>query len=231
MKSIARSLVTCLPLFASALFSSAHAQEEQPVVHIPATAIFATENNGRFAVITDTGRFIIQGTIYDVWDQKEISTLEQARYAVNHIPLHKTNVGFEDLHPIVLGQGSKPIYMFSDMQCGYCKTIINEARRTLPEDYRLEIIMLPLLGPESARRSKEILCASTASEGWQAAISGDMTSDIPQKSDCDIETLQRRMITAQFIGARNVPFLIRDDGLIQHGAPADGFRAWLLTDR
>lgn len=205
----------------------------EKVVHLPATAIFATENKGKFAVVTDTGRFIIQGTVYDVWDQKEITSLEDARWAATHIPLHKANVGFADLEPLSIGTGSKVIHMFSDIQCGYCKGIIDEARAGLPEGYRLDVIMLPLMGPESTRRTTDIHCAVEPAAAWQAAVNGDMKTVLAQKQaeDCDLTTLQKRMVTAQFIGARNVPFLIRDDGLVQQGKPAQGLRAWIQANR
>lgn len=205
----------------------------EKVVHLPATAIFATENKGKFAVVTDTGRFIIQGTVYDVWDQKEITTLEEARWAATHIPLHKANVGFDDLQPLSIGTGEKVIYLFSDVQCGYCKGIIDEARAGLPEGYRLDVIMLPLMGPESARRTTEIHCADEPAAAWQVAVKGDMQTPLAQKptEDCDLTTLQKRMVTAQFIGARNVPFLIREDGLVQQGKPAQGLRAWIQANR
>lgn len=226
-----RAALTAFAFSFSAVATAAPAATDEVVVHLPATAIFATENKGRFAVITDTGRFIIQGTIYDVWDQKEITTLEQARYAATHIPLHKANVGFDDLEPLSVGSGDKVVYLFSDIQCGHCKTIIDEARKGLPENYRLDVIMLPLMGPDSVRRTTEIHCAATPAEGWQAAIRGDMTRPISQRENCDTEALQKRMITAQFLGARNVPFMIRDDGLVQQGAPAAGLRAWILANR
>lgn len=205
----------------------------EKVVHLPATAIFATENKGKFAVVTDTGRFIIQGTVYDVWDQKEITSLEEARWAATHIPLHKANVGFDDLEPLSIGTGDKVIYLFSDIQCGFCKGIIDEARSSLPEGYRLDVIMLPLLGPESARRTAEIQCASKPAEAWQAAVQGDMDTPLAQKpaDQCDQDILQKRMVTAQFIGARNVPFMIREDGLVQQGKPAQGLRAWIQANR
>lgn len=208
-------------------------QSNDRVVHLPATAIFATENNGKFAVITDTGRFIIQGTVYDVWDQKEINTLDDARWAATHIPLHKANVGFDDLMPLSIGQGKKVINMFTDIQCSFCKEIIDEARESLPDDYRLDVIMLPLLGPESTQRTTEIHCASDPAAAWQASMNGDMETHLDQKpdSECETDTLKKRMVTAQFIGARNVPFMIRDDGLIQQGKPAAGLRAWLQTNR
>ncbi|MFD1690539.1 hypothetical protein ACFSHR_01270 [Azotobacter chroococcum] len=37
----------------------------------------------------------------------------------------------------------------------------------------------------------------------------------------------KRRLTAQFLGARNVPYLIRDDGLTREGKPAEGLRAWI----
>ena len=102
------SAAIALAAFAS-LSTPVSADAEKPIVHLPATAIFATENNGRFAVITDTGRFIIQGTLYDVWNQREINTVEEARWAATHIPLDKANVGFQDLHPISVGQWEKGV--------------------------------------------------------------------------------------------------------------------------
>lgn len=219
------SAAIALAAFAS-LSTPVSADAEKPIVHLPATAIFATENNGRFAVITDTGRFIIQGTLYDVWNQREINTVEEARWAATHIPLDKANVGFQDLQPISVGQGEKVVYLFSDIQCGFCKELISEARRGLPEGYRLDVIMLPLLGADSARRTSDIHCATDKAQAWKVAVSGDMRTPL-DVTDCDLTVLDNRMATAQFIGARNVPFLVRDDGLIQQGTPSEGLRAWI----
>lgn len=209
-------------------------KENDNVVHLPATAIFATENkNGRFAVVTDTGRFIMQGTLYDVWDQKEITTIEDARWAATHIPLDKADVRFSDLKPFSIGTGDKVVHLFSDIRCGHCKTIIQEARKSLPADYRMDVIFLPLLGPESTARTAEILCAKNQAEAWKAAMSGDMKTHLEPvaANECDGDTLQKRLVTAQFLGARSVPFLIRDDGLIQEGPPAEGLRNWIQSNR
>ncbi len=232
LKRAISATIISLAGFASQQASASDLMNDQ-VVHLPATAIFATENNGKFAVITDTGRFIIQGTVYDVWDQKEVKTLEDARWASTHIPLHKAKVGFEDLEPFSVGQGDKVINLFVDIQCGFCKEIIAEARNGLPEGYRLDVIMLPLFGPDSTRRATEIHCASDKAAAWQVAVKGDMTTPLKQKpaEDCNNETLTKRMVTAQFIGARSVPFMIRDDGLVQQGKPEQGLRAWLQANR
>lgn len=222
-----------LSLAGMAGFAPAQQSQSDAIVHLPATAIFATEKDGKFAVITDTGRFIIQGAVYDVWDQKAITSIEEARWAATHIPLNKANVGFDDLAPLRVGSGEKPVYLFSDLQCGFCKQLIDEARKGLPDGYRLEVILLPLLSEQSAKRTAEINCAADKALAWQVAMAGDMTRPLTQKpdQDCDQDTPARRMVTAQFIGARNVPFLIRDDGLIQQGMPQGGLRDWIQSNR
>ncbi|WP_137887502.1 DsbC family protein [Pseudomonas sp. 2FE] len=203
------------------------------VVMLPAAGMLAIEKNGKFAIISDTGRFIIQGKVYDTWAQKELTTLEDARIAANYIPVDRANVGFKDLAPMTIGNGDKAVTMFSDPACGYCKEIIAEARSSLPDGYRLDVLMLPVLSKESAIRTKEMLCAEDKVAAWKAGVSGDMTTPLAQlpEGGCNIDIIMKRRTTAQFLGVRNVPFLIRNDGLTHMGKPAEGLRAWIETNR
>ena len=64
-------------------------------------------------------------------------------------------------------------------------------------------------------------------------MQGDLTTPLAQKPEgaCDVDVIGKRRITAQFLGARNVPFLIRDDGLTREGKPTEGLRAWIENNR
>lgn len=229
-----RTLITAAA-FALAGNAVAQPPENAPdnVVMLPASAMLAIEKNGKFAVISDTGRFIIQGTVYDVWAKKELKTLEDARIAANYIPVDKTDIGFRDLAPLTIGAGSKAITMFSDPACVFCKEIIEQARTSLPEGYRLDVLMLPLLSAESAARTKDLLCAKDKVAAWKAAVAGDLKTPLAQlpAEQCNLDVISKRRITAQFLGARNVPFLIRDDGLTRQGKPEEGLRAWIESNR
>lgn len=227
-------LAAALLALASQSFADAPTDKSSDkVVMLPAAAMFAIEKNGKFAIISDTGRFIIQGTVYDVWAKKELKTLDDARIAANYIPVDRTNLGFKDLAPLTVGNGEKAITMFSDPACGFCKEIIEQARTSLPEGYRLDVLMLPLLSPESAVRTKELLCAKDKVAAWKAGATGDMKSTLAQipPEQCDLDVISKRRMTAQFLGARNVPFLIRDDGLTREGKPEEGLRAWIESNR
>ncbi|MBA1306170.1 DsbC family protein [Pseudomonas stutzeri] len=203
------------------------------MVILPAAGMVAIEKDGKFAVISDNGRFLIQGMLYDTWTQKELKTLQEVKVAANYIPIDKAHVGFEDLAPMTVGTGDKAITMFSDPACGFCKEVIDEARSSLPEGYRLDVLMLPLLSDRSASRTKELHCAEDKAAAWKAGMQGDLTTPLAQKPEgaCEVDVIGKRRITAQFLGARNVPFLIRDDGLTREGKPTEGLRAWIENNR
>lgn len=231
-----RTVLTTAVALALGVTASANAsplQGKDNVVMLPVSGMLAVEKNGKFAVISDNGRFIIQGKVYDTWSQKELQTLEEARFAANYIPIDKAKMGFEDLSPMSIGSGTKAITMFSDPSCKYCKEIMDEARTSLPEGYRLDVLMLPLLSERSAERTRELHCAEDEAAAWKAAVRGDLDSPLAQKpaGACQIDVIAKRRLTAQFIGARNVPFLVRDDGLTKEGKPAEGLRAWIETNR
>lgn len=222
-----------LALTASAVASASPLQNQDNIVMLPVAGMLAIEKNGKFAVVSDNGRFIIQGSLYDTWSQKELKTLDEARVAANYIPIDKAKMGFEDLSPMSIGTGDKAITMFADPACKFCKDIMDEARQSLPEGYRLDVLMLPLLTERSATRTQELHCAEDKAAAWQAAVKGDMNSPLAQKPKgaCEIDVIGKRRLTAQFIGARNVPFLIRDDGLTRQGKPTEGLRAWIENNR
>lgn len=227
------STSAALAFAVTATVNASPLQGKDNVVMLPVSGMLAVEKNGKFAVISDNGRFIIQGKLYDTWSQKELETLDEARYAANYIPIDKAKMGFEDLAPMTIGTGSKAITMFADPACKFCKEIMEDARTSLPEGYRLDVLMLPLLTERSAARTQELHCAQDEVAAWKAAVKGDLNSPLAQKpaGACAIDVIAKRRLTAQFIGARNVPFLIRDDGLTREGKPVEGLRAWIETNR
>lgn len=228
--------VFTLPMAALAIAASVNAAPLEPkdnIVMLPVAGMLAVEKNGKFAIVSDNGRFIIQGKVYDTWSQKELHTLDEAREAANYIPIDKAKMGFEDLAPLSIGTGEKVITMFSDPVCKFCKDIMDEARTSLPEGYRLDVLMLPLLSERSVSRTTELHCAQDPAAAWKAAVKGDLNSPLAQKpaGACELDIIGKRRLTAQFIGARNVPFLVRDDGLVRQGKPAEGLRGWIEANR
>jgi len=232
MPRVLISSICALALATATTTAFAQSKKDNMVI-LPAAGMVAIEKDGKFAVISDNGRFLIQGMLYDTWTQKELKTLQEVKVAANYIPIDKANVGFEDLAPMTVGTGDKAITMFSDPACGFCKEVIDEARSSLPEGYRLDVLMLPLLSDRSASRTKELHCAEDKAAAWKAGMQGDLTTPLAQKPEgaCEVDVIGKRRITAQFLGARNVPFLIRDDGLTREGKPTEGLRAWIENNR
>ena len=51
---------------------------------------------------------------------------------------------------------------------------------------------------------------------------------IAQAPGCNIEAAQRRLITAQLLGVKAVPWIVRGDGTLRNGMPPD-LAAWLAA--
>ncbi|MEO1470654.1 MAG: DsbC family protein, partial [Pseudomonadota bacterium] len=56
----------------------------------------------------------------------------------------------------------------------------------------------------------------------EAVLGHREEATLAQKPDCALEPLHRRLVTAQLIGMRGVPFMIREsDGSFVEGVPRD----------
>ena len=64
------------------------------MVEVPDGPFHAVENQGGgILFISSSGRFVLGGVAFDIWNKKQLRTVNDMRYAFNHIdfkePLHK----------------------------------------------------------------------------------------------------------------------------------------------
>ena len=56
---------------------------------LPVTGIKAVESDGRLLFMSDNGRFVIDGTLYDVWAQQPLTSLASIRSAGDRLDLRR----------------------------------------------------------------------------------------------------------------------------------------------
>ncbi len=84
-----------LALALSPLVQAESVSEVSPVgkidgmVSLPVTGMKAVESNGRIVFMSDSGRFVIDGTLYDAWSKKPLTSLEEIREAGNTLDLSR----------------------------------------------------------------------------------------------------------------------------------------------
>lgn len=194
------------------------------MVSLPVTGIKAVESNGRIVFMSDSGRFVIDGTLYDAWSKKSLTSLDAIREASNTLDLSRLGLNMDDLNPLNLGEGKKKVVVFVDPRCPHCHELLKQAL-LLTKDYTFQILPVPVLGPDSERQVRQLGCARDKKAATAALLNGRI-DNLEQDDACKLESMQRTLVTAQVLGIQGVPFMVASDGRISRGRP-DDLAAWL----
>ena len=150
-----------------------------------------------------TGKYLIQGEIIELATGKNIT--EQRQADLNRIK-------WADLSPAnaiktVRGNGSRQLAVFSDPNCGYCKRLEKSLQQL--DNVTVYTYLLPVLGPDSLQKSKQIWCAA---DPYKAYMDWMINGTVPNgKSDC-ATPLDKNMAYAKSYGITGTPTLFFTDG-------------------
>lgn len=176
--------------------------------------------------ISGNGRWVVKGRAYDLWAGQDLADFEAVRASTRTVALQGLGRIWDDLAPIVFGQGETGIIVFVDPACPHCEALIHDLRRH-EAAYRFLVLQIPLMGPDSGRAVQALHCAEDEDAARAALLAGERGRRLRQKPSCDLAPLQRRLVTAQLIGLRGVPFMVHaGDGRFVEGRPDDLGR-WL----
>jgi thiol:disulfide interchange protein DsbC len=210
---------------------TALARAEVPTLHqidamasLPVTGLKAVESDGRLLFMSDNGRFVIDGTLYDVWAQQPLTSLASIRSAGDRLDLRRLGLPLDDLQALTLGEGAEEVLIFVDPRCPHCHALLKQADQ-LQFRYTFRILPVAVLGPESEHQVRQLGCALEPAAALLALTSGRFAG-LPQRADCDLAPLQRTLVTAQLLGVKGVPFIVAPDGRISRGRP-HSLREWL----
>lgn len=176
--------------------------------------------------ISGNGRWVVKGRAHDLWAGRDLADFEAVRASTRTVALQGLARLWDDLEPITFGRGETEIVVFADPACLHCEALIHDLRR-FEAGYRFLVLQIPLMGPESGRTVQALHCAEDEDVARTALLAGERGLGLAQRPGCDLAPLQRRLVTAQLIGLRGVPFMVHTgDGRFVEGRPDDLGR-WL----
>jgi len=113
------------------------------------------------------------------------------------------------------GNGSRKLAIFADPRCGFCKKL--DADLVALDNVTIHVYPLPILGPESSEKSRDIWCSSAPVAVW---FSYTLKNTMPAKADakCDASVLDKNVALAKQFGIRGTPAIIFEDGSRAAGA-------------
>jgi thiol:disulfide interchange protein DsbC len=187
---------------------------------IPITGLLMAEVGGQKLLMSENGRFVIVGDfrLLDVWNGIEVKTVEDAA-KLNRIDLGRIGVKDTDFAQVVLGTGTKQVYVFLDPWCEHCHDLISQME-PLKEKYTFHLVMAPVLGQKSVDTVKRIVCTPDKPKALQALIKQEYDG-LPPFAGCDLSQLQKTLITTRMIGIDGVPYLILPSKTTHRGGTKD----------
>ena len=159
----------------------------------------------------ETGSHIIQGSIYDTKSRTNLTDERIDRLTAidfKQLPLADAIVWKQ-------GTGERKIAVFEDPNCSYCKKFERDLNQV--KDVTVYMFLYPILGPDSAEKSRHIWCAKDRAAAWR----GWMLENAPiprSMGNCDTSALNRNLAFGKKHRISGTPSIIFEDGKRVPGA-------------
>ena len=224
-----RHLFRSLPALAAGLFAASFALADEaairknlpqrvpnlpPIDEVTKTAIpgvYEVRIGGTEILYADEqGDHVFQGNLIDT---RSRSNLTEAR--INKLTaIDFDKLPLKDAIPWKTGTGARKLAVFADPNCGYCKRL--EADLQKLKNVTVYTFLIPVLGADSAEKSKNIWCSKDATKAWLGWM---LEGKQPVKSMGNCETpLERNLALSQKHRINGTPALIFSDDTRVPGA-------------
>jgi thiol:disulfide interchange protein DsbC len=153
----------------------------------------------------ERGQYLVQGSLIDTASRANLTQERVEKLTAIDFATLPT----ADAMVWKSGTGARKVAYFADPNCGYCKRFerdIAEAR-----DVTLYIYLLPILGPDSLAKSRDVWCAKDRTATWRAWM---LEGKAPPKAadGCNTEALERNLALSRKHRINGTPALVFEDG-------------------
>jgi len=113
------------------------------------------------------------------------------------------------------GSGARKMAVFVDPNCGYCKRFERDLANI--KDVTIYTFLIPILGPDSTVKSKDVWCAKEPMRAWRDWM---LDGVVPPKATgkCDTAVIERNLAFARANRINGTPAVFFEDGTRKPGA-------------
>ena len=215
----------------------------EEVKRLPVTGLSLVKADDKVFLITDNGHFVVAGNfkLVDMWQGKIIGSVADTK-GIEKVDLRKIGFNPDELAAFTLGDGKKEVTIFIDPQCGYCHDLIGQLE-PLGREYQFKLVLIPVLGKESAEITKKLICNKDKAQALKALMDKDysklppLPQAVPGAKDtqgnpieaCNIQTLQKAVVATKLLDIQGVPYIFLPSKNTHRGG-AKSFKTLLEKD-
>jgi len=179
----------------------------------PIAGVFEVRFGGTEIIYTDaTGDHVLAGAA--LIETKTRIDLTEAR--INKLlAIDFDKLPIKDAVVFKQGSGARKMAVFADPNCGYCKRFERDIAGM--KDVTIYTFLVPILGADSATKSRDIWCAKDAPRAWRSWM---IDSLAPPKTaaSCDSAAIERNLEFAKKNRINGTPVTLLEDGSRKVGA-------------
>lgn len=158
----------------------------------------------------ETGSYLFEGAMLDTKTQTDLTKERVDKLTMIDV----STLSPKDAMVFRQGTGARKLVVFADPNCGYCKRI--ERDLVALKDVTIYTYLLPILGPDSTEKSRDIWCAKDNAKTWRSWMINGIA---PAKAAaCDVAALDRNIELSRKYKISGTPAVVFEDGTRFPGA-------------
>ena len=201
------------PLTKEALAAKLPGVEVSDITDSPVPGVYQVAVGSKVAYVSQDGRYILEGDLYDLNSNKNLTeeTRAQARVALL--------ASVDRDHMIVFspkdGNVKHTITVFTDIDCGYCRQFHRDIAKVNALGIEVHYLFFPRTGPntESWAKAEKVWCAKDRKAALTSAKLGGQTPN----AACPDNPVQMQWNLGRKIGVRGTPSIFSETGEILGG--------------
>ena len=176
----------------------------------PLEGLFEVIVGSNIFYISGDGKYIIQGSILDVFSRTDLTELKMAKIRA------KLMTGIDEADTVVFApeQVKHKIYIFTDLDCGYCRKLHSEIDQFMALGIKVQYLLFPRAGVGSPSYDKSVTV--WCSEDKESALTQAKQGISLDKKTCDNPVIEHLKLGSA-LGLSGTPMLVTEKGTIFPG--------------
>ncbi|MFN5745673.1 MAG: DsbC family protein [Methylococcaceae bacterium] len=226
MKNIMFAALAAFGLFSSVAGADPKAVEEALKVALPTIkpdvitesaikGVYEVVVGARLFYVSEDGRYLMQGSMVDLKSREDLTEKKLAGARLEALK----KIGTDKMIVFKPKTTQHVIYVFTDIDCGYCRKLHSEIEQYLKLGIEVRYLFFPRAGKDSESYFKAVTvwCAKDRNAALTKAKSGENLA----RKQCD-NPIDEHMALAEAMGANGTPMIVTEKGVIMPGyVPAD----------
>jgi thiol:disulfide interchange protein DsbC len=122
--------------------------------------MFEVVIDSEIVYVDESANYLITGHLYDTRTQEDLT----AKRSEDVLRVDFSSLPLQLAFKIVRGDGSRPIAIFEDPNCPYCKKLERDIRSL--DNTTIYIFLYPILSDDSVAKSTQVWCSKDPASAW-----------------------------------------------------------------